>query len=105
MGQRGKTTRRSRIASFGSGPARAEPGQHLRKVFRAYVHVLGDPSPQHDGRDGPAATLFFGLVQHMQHDALAPVQTVADIRDVVKEIQGLNSVFSFFLTGTPLIVT
>jgi hypothetical protein len=74
--------------------------------------MFADPAPQHRGGDVAAAALFLGIVQDLEHDALAAGEAVANIRQEVGDRfeicphgQGLNSVFSFFFTATPLIFT
>lgn len=89
-----------------SGLSGPQPGQHAREVFRADVEVFADPSPQH-GRGDVAATAFFlRLVQHPQDHALLAREPIAHVgQEVGLRLYGLNSVFSFFFTATPLIFT
>jgi hypothetical protein len=84
----------------------AEPGEQGRQFFRAHVDVLDDPAPEHGGRHIPTAALLLCFVQDPQHDALRAGEAVANVgQEVPLGFQGLNSVFSFFFTATPLMVT
>lgn len=88
-----------------------QPSEHGREVLGADVEVLHDPAPEHGGRHIPPATFLLSFMQHPQHDPLAARQAVANVGQEVPRVDparvryGLNSVFNFFFTATPLMVT
>ena len=73
--------------------------------------MLADPSPQHGRGDIAAAPLPLRFVQDPEDHALLAREPVADVgQEILGSFrrtlgQGLNSVFSFFFTATPLIFT
>ena len=73
--------------------------------------MLADPAPEHGGRDIATPALGPGFVQDPQDDPFLPRKPVTHVRQEITLVlrkggsQGLNSVFSFFFTATPLIVT
>src|SRR5689334_22140775 len=86
-------------------PATAESGEHLGEILRADVEMLANPPPQHGRGDVAAAAFFLCLVQHPEHHTLLAGESIAHVgQKVPLVLQGLNSVFSFFFTATPLMV-
>jgi hypothetical protein len=73
--------------------------------------MFADSSPQHGRGDVASASLLLGFVQYPENDAFLAREAVANVREdvaqalVARLFQGLNSVFSFFFTATPLIFT
>src|SRR5690606_9505644 len=67
--------------------AGAEPREHQRKLFRADVEVLADPSPQHGRRHVAIAALLLRLMKHVQDDALLMGEPVANVgQDVFERV-------------------
>ena len=94
--------------------AGAGPRQHGGQFVWRNVDVLADPSPQHGRGDVAAAALFPGAHAHngkrrrsagvrVSRSRTSRRKSRMSFRDPAP--QGLNSVFSFFFTATPLIFT
>ena len=73
--------------------------------------MLAHPSPEHGCGDVTTTAFLLCFVQHPQNHALLARQPVAYVGEKIPDVpgagvsQGLNSVFSFFFTPTPLSFT